>query len=278
MRISDLTRFPHPVLAPGTGDYTSGEFDVRFVAQEHVTTGALTIAHEITLTENAIAELLNSGQAAAGCFVGCLDTYYSELKLMSWPKGRIDFAAGSLLNRVSLRPVIYLQTNLDEWNPGSIHPEFHPPVSLGTGDIIAIGDEFIISVGQGKLASIESIFELVNAPDVSDGEIRIDLERDRIGILVNSSTYDILTLLRGQARGQPVMMSGVYLPAIMEVLDNLSSGAAQFDTYRWHQPFIAKCDSKGIDPSQGSSMLENAQALLENPAAGLAILVSEGDI
>ncbi len=168
MRVSEETRFPHPVLGSGTGDFTTGSFDMSFTSSEDLKTGALTLEHKITLTEDGVRELIETGRASIGCFLRCPDTYHTELRTLAWPSGRSDFAAGSLLNRVSLRPLVWLNHDLPRWDPGTIHPEFVPPVSLAHGDIIAIGDEHIISVGQAKLAPIESIFELDRSPEVPE--------------------------------------------------------------------------------------------------------------
>jgi hypothetical protein len=275
MRISDLSRFPHPVLSPYTGDFTSGEFDVQLRASEVPETGALGLEYEISLTEQSVQNLVETSQAAVGCFVRCSDTYFTELRRMSWPKGRLDFQAGSLLNRVSLRPLVWLESTLEQWDPGTIHQEFSPPVSLDRGDILAIADEFIINVGQAKLAAIESIFELVSSLDVLPDQIKIDLDRDRIAILVAPKMYETLGLLRGQVQGRHVMMNAVYLPAVMDVLDSLRGGTTQYESFRWYNPFMARCDRHGIEPSPGISIFESAQKLLDMPASALSALVQE---
>lgn len=277
MRFSEETRFPHPVLGSNTGDFTAGVFDMSFLSSEVLATGALTLKHSTILTEDGIRELVETGKASVGCIVRCADTYHTELRTLAWPSGRSDFAAGSLLNRVSLRPVIWLKSDLPSWDPGTIHPEFSPPLSLVHGDIIAIGDEHIISVGQAKLAPIESIFELDSSPEVPEGTLRVELERDRITILSGEKTHETILLLREQVRGKPVVMNAVYLPAVMEVLDALSDGAEQYEGQRWYAPFIARCDSRGIDLSAGSSILESAQTLLDDPVGVLAQLVTEVD-
>ena len=275
MRLSEETRFPHPVLGLETGDFTVGEFDVQFTFVENRESGALTLEHSITLTESEIQQLVATERAAAGCFVRCADTYFAELRSMSWPQGRTDFTAGKLLNRVSLRPLIWLLEDLPDWDPGTINPEFSPPVTLDRGDIIAVGAEHIISVGQAKLRPIESIFELDHSPDVPEGTLQVDPDRDRIMILADPKTYETIRLLREQAGRRPVVMNAVYLPAVMEVLDALRESGGGYQGRRWYQTFLAKCDAMGIDPSAGSSILESAQKLLGSPVGSLASLVAE---
>ncbi|MYI68598.1 MAG: hypothetical protein F4103_07600 [Boseongicola sp. SB0673_bin_14] len=275
MRLSQETRFPHPVLGLETGDFTSGGFDAEFTLVENTKSGALTIEHSMILTESEIQRLVATERAAAGCFVRCADTYFAELRPMSWPQGRTDFTAGKLLNTVSLRPLIWLLDDLPDWDPGTINPEFSPPVTLVRGDIIAVGAEHIVSVGHAKLRPIESIFELDQSPDVPEGTIQVDPDRDRITILADPKTYELIRLLRDQAHGRPVVMNAVYMPAVMEVLDALRESEDGYQDRRWYQTFLAKCDAEGIDPSADSSILENAQKLLGSPAGSLASLVAE---
>ena len=277
MRFSEETRFPHPVLGLETGDFSQGRFDADFTPYEHRQSGALTLEHKIILTEPGIRQLVETERAATGCFVRCPDTFFAELRRMSWPEGRSDFAAGKLLNRVSLRPIVWLLEDLPDWDPGTVNQEFAPPISLDRGNIVAVGTETIISVGQAKLRSIESIFELDRSPDLPEGTLQVDADRDRITILVGPGTYDTICLLREQARGRPVVMNAVYLPAVMEVLDSLCMSEDVFQDRRWYQTFLAKCDAKGIDLSADLSILENAQKLLDGPAASLASLVEDAE-
>jgi hypothetical protein len=275
MRFSEETRYPHPVLGLGSGDFTTGGFEVNFQVIEDATTGGLKLEHEITLTEAGIIELVKSGSACVGCFISCLDTFYTDLRMMPWPKGCLDFAPGKLLSRVSIRPIIWMVKSVASWNPGTIHPEFSPPVEINCGDIIAIGDEYIISVGQAKLLAIESIFELVCSPEVDIGKLQVDLTRDKITILASEETHKTILLLREQTDGKPVVLNGIYLPVIMEVLDALRGNLSQYETQRWYSPFMARCDSKGVDPDSSDSILENAEKLLDAPIGSLSRLVNE---
>ena len=275
MRIPENTRFPHPVLGLDTGDFVVGEFSVQIEVIENRSTGAVTLEHAITLTESGILALVESNKASVGCIIKCADTFFSDLRQIAWSTGKTDFSPGLLLNRVSLRPIVWLKTDLNEWNPGTIHHEFEPPLSLNNGDIVAIGEELIFSVGPAKLAPIESIFDLVRSESISEGMFEVDTTGHRIVLLVNEKMFQTLAQLRSITDGPEILMSSIYMPAIMEVLDALRNTDQSYEHLRWYQPFLAKCDLKGVRLESNMSILEAAQILLERPVARLSKLVGE---
>lgn len=275
MRIPENTRFPHPVLGLDTGDFVVGEFSVQIEVIENRSTGAVTLEHAITLTESGILALVESNKASVGCIIKCADTFFSDLRQIAWSTGKTDFSPGLLLNRVSLRPIVWLKTDLNEWNPGTIHHEFEPPLSLNNGDIVAIGEELIFSVGQAKLAPIESIFDLVRSESISEGMFEVDTTGHRIALLVNEKMFQTLAQLRSITDGPEILMSSIYMPAIMEVLDALRNTDQSYEHLRWYQPFLAKCDLKGVRLESNMSILEAAQILLERPVARLSKLIGE---
>ena len=274
MRVSENTRFPHPVLGLDTGDFVVGEFSVEIKVKENRSTEAVTLEHAITLTEPGILALVENNQASVGCIIKCADTFFNDLRQIAWSSGKTDFSPGLLLNRVSLRPIVWLKSDLKEWNPGTIHHEFEPPVSLNNGDIIAVGEELIISVGQAKLAPIESIFDLVKSENIPEGMFEVDTAGHRIALLVNEKMFQTLAQLRLKTDGPEILMSSIYMPAIMEVLDALRNGDQSYEL-RWYQPFLAKCDLKGVRIEPNMSILKAAQILLERPVARLSKLMGE---
>jgi hypothetical protein len=275
MRISDDTKFPHPVLSSYSDDFAEGAFEVAFSAEENLANGALRLRHAITLTHDSILQLVTNGSASVGVLVRCKDTYVNDLRLLSWPEGSTEFLPGSLVNTVNLRPIVWVNRPLLDWTPPFMNPEFEGPVTLSNGDVIAFAAERVLTIGQAKMTPLESIFELQTDETLPEHRIQVDPHNDRIVIRAASSLYDALNVLRGQQFGSPAVLNGVYMPAVMEVLDHLREGAQQFEHRRWHQPFMAKCEFKGVDVSSISSTLEAAQILLDSPARSLMPLASE---
>ena len=112
MKFSDDMRFAHPVLTDETGDFSEGCFALDTEVEEIIETGKVSIRYSIDLTETFIRELVENGKASVGIFVRCGDTFYSELRELGWPEGKVEFEKGSLLNRVTVRPIIWLSQPL----------------------------------------------------------------------------------------------------------------------------------------------------------------------
>ncbi len=266
MKFSDDMRFAHPVLTNETGDFSCGNFSLDIEVEEIVEANKVSIRYIIDLTELSIRKLVENGQATVGIFVRCGDTFYSDLRELGWPEGKVDFEKGSLINRVTIRPVIWLSQPLRDWKPNDVHMEFSLPLDLAVGDILAFDDEQILSVGQAKLAPMESIFALVASPIQPEGQLSVKLDVEKITIITGESTFKIINALR-HSRAKAAVLSSVYLPAVMEVLDALRENPDAYENRRWKQPFAAKCIGASID--YHGSLLENAQTLLEMPVSRL---------
>lgn len=275
MKFSDDMRFPHPVLAFDTGDFSEGEFSVSFEVIELLDTGQVNLKYAIELSHPDLAELVMGGKSRVGIFVRCQDTYFSELRELGWPGGSVEFGGGKLLNRVTVRPVAWLAGSVTQWEPTHVHPEFELPLALVRGDIIAIGDETVIHVGRAKLAPLESIFSLKRSEQAEPGKLKLELNAEKITIIVHSETFDAIEQLRSKPVGRSIVLSAVYLPILMEVLDNIRAvGRNAYEGKRWFQPLEGRCVTKGVD-LENPELLSDAQSLLDLPCTAFAGIASE---
>jgi DNA (cytosine-5)-methyltransferase 1 len=96
--------------------------------------------------------------------------------------------------------------------------------------------------------------------------IRADPMRDRITILAEPKTFKDLAGMRNMPAGRDILLSAVYLPAVMDVLALLQSGETSPTSKSWYRVFKAKCDDLAIDPAApDQSPLAIAQKLLRAP-------------
>lgn len=274
MKIKNEMRFPHPVLSKNTGDFANSVFEVNYFIREDGTKNQLTLAYKIVLTEPSIREMIDNGIASVGVLVRCNDTYFSSLEKMKLDEGLLDFRQGSLIKKVHLRPLIWMQKNHSNWQSEYFHEEFPDSIDLSRGDILAFDEETIIYVGNAKLAKWESIFEIVSSTEIEDGTFSVSLDEDRIKILAGEKLYETIVDMRSTDKGRAINMGALFTPVVMEVLDNLKAGKAAYAHRRWYEPFEAKCIYHGVD-IDNPQLLRDAQKLLGNPWTGIQAIYKE---
>lgn len=100
--------------------------------------------------------------------------------------------------------------------------------------------------------------------DIEEGIVRINLEEEKIAIEVNRKSLDRINEMRATITGKQLMLNSVYLPAVMEVLSQLSQDTGQYENKAWYSVFHDKCTYLGIDITT-SSPLEDAKKILQQP-------------
>jgi hypothetical protein len=265
MKVNEETRFPHPVLSADTGDYVQGEFAITLNVAEQISRSDVTLDYEVSLTQSDLRELVVTHEADLGIFVNCKETYYSRLIPLGLDPGRFSFEPGTLSGRVNVRPMIWTRKLVIGFPLKEAHPEFGGGVTdFASGTILALGEECTISVGREKLAQMDTIFTIAKAEQLPAATLSVYLGEQKIKILGAPDIYETLNRLRDLAAGKPTVLNGVYLPAVMQVLDILREGGDAYEGLRWYRVFDAKCAYFGINTAEPDIWLD-AQKLLQSP-------------
>lgn len=180
MKISESSSYPHPVLAPWSSDIGDANFHVDLVLRENGEAQEIDIHCEATLDQPDIRALIESGDAAFGCFVTCVATGFRRLQPFGFPSGQHQFAPGALLGRVQLRPMVWAVRPISGYTPAGAHIEFGGAHDIQAGQILALDEEQKVDVLRPPLPTIESIFELISSTELGNGDFEVDLSGDRI--------------------------------------------------------------------------------------------------
>lgn len=271
MKINDTMRFPHPVLGADTGDYPSGEFALEITAvSEAFSSDQVTVDYAATLTESGLRAAVADGVASAGIFVTCLDTYYSRAIPLGIEGGRISFDPGVLVGRVEIRPLVWARAEIPMFSLANCHSEFGGgTMPISAGDILALGELQILNIGREKLAQMDTIFSIVKDETLPADELSVNLDADRIQVLVAENIHQKVNDLRAKKFGHSIVLNGVYLPAVMQVLDILRTGDGDYEGRRWHRIFRAKCEHLDVNAKE-PELWRDAQKLLNDPFAEIS--------
>lgn len=275
MKIDRNSHFPHPVLSDANDDFLSGSFDLQVAEVRESTDGNVEVDYSVSLASSDLQGLVDNGNARAGAFIRCQDTFYSGLLAAEAGSGTWKFERGALHGRVEVKPAIWLAEPVTNWAAETLNPEFGTSVSICGSEIVGLADDIVFSIGQDKLRKFESIFELVHAEDVPKGRLKLDLLADVIRVLAPADLFRSIEQMRGTKGGKPVLLSAVYMPVVMEVLESIrGQGNSGFEDRPWYRVFAAKCEHLGID-IQTAPLFESAQRLLGSPVGKLGEAFTE---
>ncbi|MDN8617300.1 hypothetical protein [Variovorax ginsengisoli] len=277
MKISETTSFPHPVLAPWSTDIAGATIATEISFREERDENRVSIHCAAAMDQPDILRLIQEGSATFGCYIRCQETGLRRLQHFGFPSGVQHFAPGALLGNVQLRPMVWSTSRIAGYKPQGAHAEFSEGSEIESGQILALDDEQVIEVTRPPLPSIESVFEIISSDEITEGKFDIDTQSDRIIVRMGERTYQLVQSLRlTDDATRAVVMNSLFVPIVMQVLDQLSEGYEPFEQYRWLHPFRARCELVRVDVKK-PDLLTDAQRLLEQPFASLAALVYEED-
>ena len=262
MKISEKTRFPHPVLSEDTRDFTSGYLEIEFGVKEDNVTGSLCLTPMINLEHKFFKDAVFEGKIKIMADIRGRGTYYNELIELTHMK-ELEFEPGILSGRVVIRPFMVVSEDIDDDSPEDLDQEFElHRLRYREGELAGWSHEHVIHVGRKKLAPMESIFSLARNDQLEEGIIAVDPEMPKIQISAASKTYEHIDQMRKQADTQAIVLNAIYMPAIMQVLDSLRT--EDFSDFDWFEVFSAKCDIYNIN-LKNTEPLRDSQVLLKSP-------------
>lgn len=266
MKYDELKMFPYPVLRPGSEDYIDSAFQatVKYELTQKSTT--VSIYARFACSENAILDRIKSGTAAYALLIDCRETFFRKVVTSEEDNISCEFNGGKLKGRVSVAPYILATTALKSFQSTGFNKDYTGrKFDLVDGDVLALDRPREFFVGQEFFANIGTVFELVVSDQPQEGEIKLNLESDKVQIFVQEGLKKKIDRARAQKKNYPILLSGIYLPALMQVLNFMARGAEEFEDKKWFRAIKAKCDQKDIQLDDNIDTLISCQRLLDFP-------------
>lgn len=265
MKLTEKMRFPHPVLCEDTPDYLIGEFAAAF-SQQLTEDFELKITSKFEVSNSEIQKFIENQSAALGYFIVCQRTFFNSLQEVPLCETDRHFNLSLVWGAIKIRPLVWSKKKISNFPNKSADEEFGHKINFRKATILAYGPEFRFSIDPKRFKPFESIFNLLANDDVPLGMIEVDTDQDKIGINANRKTYDSIVQMRNTPLTSSVMLSSVYMPAIVEIVSRIQNGSANFDGLRWYQVLLAKCEQIDIEiQNPANTPLSVAQQLLNAP-------------
>lgn len=277
--------FPYPLLARWTDDYGERDFGVKLV-------GTLTSNRKINLgmefrnDSEFLRSLVKEEKAQYALVVTCAAT--AARKVITSPfhdQVVAELEADEYINELSSTPYIVSTEELTGFINEEHAVEFREAVPDGftipQGGILGVGVEIRTSIETETNAA--SVIDLVGNDKIPDGQMVVDLDKQRIKIAMSPGHKALVEALRQKShtsKEMTMLFSSIYLPAVVEAIRNLPRYSSP--EYRWITVLKNALGKHGIEMDSDSladDAFVHAQKILESPI-GRALIAhkdSEGE-
>ena len=284
MKFDPAKAWPHPVLRPSNygDDYPDAEFEVEIELKRTESSTAVEVDAWFELSDPALLELVQQNKAQYALLVRSPQTHIRRTLMSKESRIRHSFPSGALSGRVEFSPFLVCLKELKQFRTENWHAEFADrKFDISPGEVLAEDVPKDYWIDTADEAPLGSIFGHKTNSNLPDGQWTYELAEDRVWIIMSDSDGRKYQEAREIADNQPesqYLMNGLYLPALIAILNDVDQDAAQFENYRWFDSLNKRLETVGSSPlgSDGETRLMDAQKVLDSPFPKMPIVADSG--
>ena len=287
MRFDPGKAWPHPVLRPPSygDDYPHAEFEVEIKVARAQGSTSVKVTAEFELSDPDLLRLVEDGAAQYVLLIKASGTHLREMISSREPHVERLFSRGDLSGRVEFAPFLVCTRELYNFRTEGWHPDFSGrSFDISSGSVLAEDVPKDYWVDTADEAPLGSIIGSRPSSSVPNGRWELELAEDRVWIVMSESDRELYVAARNRANNRPegqYLMNGLYLPALIAVLNEVDRNVEEYSEYRWfasldHRLQAVDCRQLG---SPNANRWIDAQRILDMPFTKMPIIAeteSEG--
>ena len=273
MRFDPGKAWPHPVLRPSSygDDYPRAEFEVEIEVMRVKGSTAVEVHADFELSDPGLLQLVERNKARYALLVKAPKTHCRRLLQSGEPKIKQSFPAGELSGRAEFVPFLVCTQALSGFRADGWHADFDGRTfDIAAGAVLAEDMSKDYWIDTADEAPLGSIFGHKRRSNLPDGRWELELAEDRVWIVMSNADAARYEAAREHANNQPegqYLMNGLYLPALVAVLNDVDQNVDDYAGYRWFASLDQRLEAVECPPlgNSGSNRLIDAQKLLDCP-------------
>ena len=273
MRFDPGKAWPHPVLRPPSygDDYPQAEFEVEIEVKRVKWSTAVEVYADFELSDPSLLQLVKQDKARFALLVKAPKTHCRQLLQSDKPNIMRSFFAGELSGRVEFAPFLVCTRALSNFRADGWHSDFAGRAfDIAAGAVLAEDVSKDYWIDTADETPLGSIFGHKHRSDLPDGRWKYELAEDRVWIVMSNADAAQYEAAREHANNQPegqYLMNGLYLPALVAVLNEVDQNVDDYGGYRWFTSLDQRLEAVECPPlgNRSSNRLIDAQKLLDSP-------------
>ena len=273
MRFDAGKAWPHPVLRPPSygDDYPHAEFEVDITVERVRGSTAVEVNAAFELSDPDLLQLVADQAARYALLIKASKTHFRDLIPSDGKHINKVFSSGALSGRTEFIPFLVCTRDLPAFHADGWHIDFSGRTfDIEAGSVLAEDHPKDYWIDTADEAPFGSIFGHKIREDLTDGRWDYAIEEDRIWIVMSNNDTKRYTAARSLVNNEPegqYLMNGLYLPALIAVLNEVDQNPDAHRDFRWFSSLDQRLEDAGCRPlgSEGANRLVDAQKVLDQP-------------
>lgn len=263
--------FPYPVLCNFNDDFVESKFKVSITKSQSFR--ELIFKYDIILDNGEINKMVQDDLAEFVFHIECPYTFYRRIEKRSNLTGKFKIDLKDVKEIITINSFIIIKKNISNYSNSKFNSDYgNLYFHLSKGNIIAIDDPYKIEVPRQDedLGKIESIFSISRRAADDDSEIRIELNSDKINLLLNKDDFIDYNKIVNNPSFVSTLQSVLIFPALIYIFETLkNNGIDAYCSYHWFISMSKTFKKNGsiLDREllENKTSFELAQKVLDSP-------------
>lgn len=244
----DTQAFPYPVLTndgSSTADFTNSAFQTANLQLEikGEKRQMLVLSYEFLLSNEAIRNLIELGDATYALEIRCSDTLFRQVHKVV-QHGTVKFRADKVFGKVEITPMVVITKKVTGFSSDDLNEEFgESTFLLSPGDIIAIDSTFTHYIDFNQL-KFESLVHVRTSEDIDPFVYHIVLDSELIYIDMGKKMREIWNGARRDRTARPYLAMSVYKDCVLMALATAFDDK-ESESRKWARALKSKLASLG---------------------------------
>lgn len=256
--------YPYPVLSDFTDDYINSSFGMEVLVEKGIREINFNVS--LKLVNDEMQQMINEGTMEYVVHIECPQTCYRTIIKTNIPEIKKNIPESRVNGRITVCSFIVAKKDIQNFSSNFFNEDYSGiSFTLHKGNIAAIGGQVNIDIIKDteELSKVPSIFTICRSAEDTDEHMKIDINNDKITIILCSKSFSEYKILSAMPSMLPVLHSILIVPTLIYVFETLKKdGFNDFKELRWFRSVERTLKKNGF--------ILNEELLNSNPSYELA--------
>lgn len=240
--------FPYPVLCSEIDDYKNNKFEIEFNVSRDI--NFIKFNFQLHMEDLKLKNMIERGCVEIVYHIECAKTLYRKLYKTNKITHEINVKEKNLNGKVDICCFLVAKISINAYANDNFNEDYDcKTFEIKRGNILAFYNlpRIEFTKNTEELARISSIFSIIRRDDVEENGMDIELNSDKIKILLGNEEFSKYRDFAKSSKFQPMLHAMLVLPALIYAFDMiLKDGEEEYESNRWFKGIVKTMSESGL--------------------------------